>query len=111
MVAAVRPAGAAVGYRAPAKLAAPDHQRAVEQTARLEISQQRGDALIGLRGARLMVPVALRVPVPVIGVHTVAVPDLHEPDPALHQAARQQAAAAEISGYGIVEPVQFFRGV
>src|SRR5436305_5757149 len=46
VVAAVRAAGAAIGYGAPAKFAAPDYQCAIEQAARLEIREQRGDALV-----------------------------------------------------------------
>ena len=43
VVAAVRPLG---GRRA-AELAAPDHQRVVEQAARLQVVQQAGDRLVG----------------------------------------------------------------
>ena len=45
MVAAV---GAALHHRRAAKLAAPDHQRVVEQAALLQILDQRGAGLVGV---------------------------------------------------------------
>ena len=36
--------------RQPAELAAPDHQRLVEQAALVEVRQQAGDRLVGLAG-------------------------------------------------------------
>ena len=96
VVAAFGAAGAAVGDGTAAEFAAPDHQRGVEQAAGFEVGQQAGDAFVGLRGAGEVVLVAGDVAVPIVGIHAVAVPDLDETNAALDQAARQQAAAAEI---------------
>ena len=56
-----------------------------------------------------MVSVALLVAVPVGRVLAVAAPHLHEADAALDQAARQQAAAAEVRADRVVEAVELLR--
>ena len=99
VVAPFRAVRAAVRCRAAAEFAAPDHQRGIEQAAGFQVRQQPGDGLVGLGRARLVVLVACDVAVPVVGIHAVAVPHLHEANAALHQPPRQQAAAAEIRAH------------
>ena len=84
MVAAV-----ALGHRRPAELAAPDHQRLVEHAALLQVLDQRGRALIDLRGRPLDVLLDAAVMVP------VAVVELDEPHAALGQPPGQQAVGRE----------------
>src|ERR1043166_961386 len=74
-----------------AELAAPDHQRAVEQATLLEIAQECGDRLV---------PRARKIPV--LGFDTIVIvprlagagPDLHEADAALEQPPRDQELPA-----------------
>ena len=95
------------GRRRAAELAAPEHQRVVEQAARFQIGQQAGDRLVDLGGV-LRVPllqVAVLVPLDL----AVAVRDLHEPHAALDEPPGQQALPAEVLGHRVVEAVQLVR--
>jgi hypothetical protein len=80
---------AALGGRGPAELAAPPHQRVVEQAAALEVAEQAGDGPIDLAGVLLVVAAEVGVPVPLDG--RVAVRHLDEAHAALDQAAGQEA--------------------
>ena len=75
-----------------AELAAPDHERAVEQAALLQIGQKRAGRLIGVLALRADVvgQVAMLVP--------AAVQDLHDAHAALDQPPRQQRACGERAG-------------
>src|SRR5262249_21147764 len=83
VVTALGAVSAAVGDGAAAEFAAPDDEGGIEESPRLQIGQQAGDRLIGLGGAQLVVLVAGDVAVPIVGVHAVAIPYLHETDSAL----------------------------
>jgi len=102
---------AAIDSRAAAELATPDYQRRIEQTAGLQIGEQPGDSFVGLGRSGLVIFVALDVTIPVVGVLPVAAPYLHETDAAFHQAARQQAPAAEVRTGRIVEAVELLGGI
>src|SRR5579883_2314460 len=73
----------------PAELAAPEHQRVVEQAALLQVDDQRRAGLVGLaaEGADAAGQAAVVVPAGVI--------ELDEPDVALGQPAGQQAVGGE----------------
>ena len=81
--------GVRLDHRRPAELAAPDHQRVVEQPALLEVAHQGGTGAVGLAALRLQTPLDVGVVVPPLVV------ELHEPYPALDQASRQQAVRGE----------------
>src|SRR4029453_11337528 len=105
MVASVRAARAAVRSRTATEFAAPYHERGLEEAAGLQVAKQTGNRLVGLGSSGLMVLVALRMAIPVGGVHSITVPHLHETDAALHQTARQQTSAAKVRTDRIVQPV------
>src|SRR6266705_962650 len=96
MVAAVRAAGSSIRGWAATEFAAPDYERRIQQTARFQVRQQTAHRLVGLRRPSLVILVILDMAIPVRRVHSIARPDLHETDTALHQPAGQQAAAAEV---------------
>ena len=95
-----------LGRRLAPELAAPHHQRLVEQAALLEVLQQPRDRLVG--AARVVVvvllEVAVRVPVGVV-VRPARI-DLHEPHASLDQPPREQALAAELLGARVVDAVE-----
>ena len=72
-----------------AELAAPDHQRVVEQAALLQIGDQRGARLIGLAALPLMPRRQVVVLIPALVI------ELDELHAALGQPARQQAVRRE----------------
>ena len=83
-VAMMIPAGGPFAHRRAAKLAAPDHQRVVEQAAGLEVAQKRGDGPVALAGMGAVVEdVAVIVP----GL-VVPVVDLDDANAALDQALK-----------------------
>ena len=95
---ALRVAGAA-------ELAAPDHERVVEQAALLEILHQRGGGLVGLAALVANAGGETAVVVPALVV------ELDEADAAFGQAARQQAVGGECAGGAAVGAVEVERGV
>ena len=104
--------GTGLHRRRPAELAAEDHQRLVEQAARLQIIQQRRDRAVHLVG-QLLVDHDVVVVVPRLAVAEV---ELHDADATLHQAPRQQAPAAEVGiavtaadGVGFLREIERFR--
>src|SRR5262249_57869824 len=83
---------AAVGvlaHRGAAELAAPDHHRVVEQSAPLQIAQQRGGGAVAAAAHARVVPLQVAVGVPLA---TAAAVDLDEADAALHEPAGPPAA-------------------
>ena len=97
---------AGLGDRQAAELAAPDHQRLVEQPALVEVGQQAGDRLVGLAGELLVVPLDVGVAVPgELVVHAARV-DLDEADAALDQAAGRQALAGDVVATRVVDAVE-----
>ena len=86
MVAAV---GAALDHRRPAELAAPDHQRVVEQAALLQVLDQRRAGLVGVLAILLEIRHEVAVLVPRL------VEQLDEPDAPLDQPAGEQAVVGE----------------
>src|SRR5262249_31963072 len=94
---------AALAHRRPAKLAAPDHQRAVEQATPLQVLEQSGDRPIALAAVLGMVPLPIGVRVPfAAGAHV----DLHAADAALHEPSGQQTVAAVVLGLRTVHTVE-----
>ena len=96
---------AAVGVlavRRAAELAAPDHQRVVEQPARAQVRQQAGDRPVDGPGVPGVAGLQAAVLVP------VAVRQLDEADAGLDEAPGQQALAAEVGGRRVVEAVEAF---
>ena len=71
-----------LGDGRPAELAAPDHQRVVEQAALLQVGQERGDRPVPLAGELAVVRFEVVVVVPGLAG---AAPDLDEPHAALEQ--------------------------
>ena len=92
---------AALGHRHAAEFASPDHQRALEQPAPLQVFEQAGDRLVGPAAHHGMVRLDVVVGVPAVDVARV---ELNEPDSALDQPARQQAAGAELGGPRLIQP-------
>ena len=87
MIAAI--VAAALHHRRAAKLAAPEHERVVEQAALFQIAHQRGAGLIGVLA--VLGEVLLEIAVLVPGF----VEQLHETHAALEQAPGQQAVVGE----------------
>src|SRR6266511_3236989 len=79
-----------------AKFTAPQHQRAVEQSASLQILQEPRDGLVGFRGFAEMIlfDVIMRVPLQV--ARPAAGNDTNKAHAIFHQLARQQTAPAII---------------
>ena len=102
---------AAFAHRRAAELAAPDDERAVEHAALLQVFQQAGDRAIGFAAVARMVAFHVGMGVPFAAGAEV---ELHEPHAALDQPAGQQAVAAGVRGFFLVEAVEaarFFRFV
>src|SRR5262245_26140401 len=88
----------ALGICGAPKLAAPDHQRVVEETALFEVLDQRGAGLVGgfglcldpIRQAAVMVPVAMT--------------KLNEAHAALSQSSSEQAIVRirRLAGFGAI---------
>ena len=95
-----------LGDRQPAELAAPDHQRLVEQPALVQIGEQAGDGLVGLAGELLVISLDVDVSIPGELVLHAARVDLHEPDAALDQPPGHQALAGDVVAPRVVEAVQ-----
>ncbi len=97
---------AAVGVlavRRAAELAAPDHQRVVQQPPSAQVGQQAGDRPVDGPGVAGVAGLQAAVLVP------VAVRQLDEADAGLDEAPGQQALAAEVGGRRVVEAVQLLR--
>src|SRR5581483_2003587 len=62
----------AIRDRRPAEVASPDHERAFEQAAGLQVGQQSGDGLVHTSRHALVILVALGVPVPVVTIQQPA---------------------------------------
>ena len=81
-----------------AELGGPDDERVVEQSAGLEVDQERGRGLVEDRAVAVVVGLDAAVAVPVehaLAHREGAVEQRDEPDPALQQPAGEQAIAAE----------------
>src|SRR5204863_10023512 len=96
-----------LGHGQPADLAAPVHNRGVEQAARLEVLHERGGGLIGLAAAIDEVLRDALVVVPDLAVDE----ELDETHAALDEAAGDQATRAIFARDGIVQAVKLFRGL
>src|SRR5439155_13279190 len=81
--------------------------RGVEQAARLKLLHQRGGRLISLAAAIDEVLRDALVVVPDLAVDE----ELHETDAALDEAAGDQATGAVFARDGIVQAVEFLRGL
>src|SRR5215472_10584584 len=81
---------ASLGDGHAAKLAAPDHQRAVQQAPLLQVFDQGRCRLIRLTGTVAKAVLQVRMCIP----NLVLDEDLHEANTALNQASRHQAALA-----------------
>jgi hypothetical protein len=79
------------GDRGPAKFAAPQHQRTVEEAAPLQVGEERGDGFVPLAGQLFVRPFEAVVVVPRL---PGSAPHLHEPYPALDQSARVEQLPA-----------------
>ena len=77
-----------------AELAAPDDERAVEESPLLEIGQEASGRLVGVVALRADVARQIVVLVP------AAMQDLHGADAALDKPAGQQSAGCECAGLG-----------
>ncbi len=96
-------AGAALGHGHAAELAAPDDERALEQAAALQVGEQGGDGFVGFgaHGGVVRFDVVVGIP-----AGEVAGVELDEADPALDEAAGEEASGAEVGGDGVVEAVE-----
>ena len=89
--------------RRPSELAAPDHERLLEEPARLQVLKESGDRKIRrAAGGAQAGPELPRMMVP----RVAAVEDLDKADAPLHQAAGHQALPAIGRGAGFVESIQ-----
>ena len=92
--------------RLAAELAAPDHERLVEQAAALEVLEQARDRLVGAARVELVVHLEVAVRVPRLVVVAAAGVDLHESHAALNQPPREQQLVAELAGAVLVAAVE-----
>src|SRR6202007_2400253 len=92
MVAAETARQITLAVRGAAELAAPDHQRVVEQPALLEIANETGAGLVHGVDLSPYVVHHLRMLVP------AAMEELHEADAAFDQPPGQKAVAGEAAG-------------
>ena len=76
----IAPVARALHQRLAAKLAAPDHERFIEQAALFEIAEQRGDGLVDLGTVNLQVLLDAVVRVPVLLLMSATVINLHDMD-------------------------------
>ena len=97
---------AALAHRRPAELAAPDHQRRVEQPAPFQVLQQTRDRLVALAAVQGVVALDVAVGVPLAAGAAV---QLHEADAALDQPPRQKAIAADALRRLVVQAVELRR--
>ena len=100
-----------LGGRLPAELAAPDHQRLVQQAAMLEVLKQPGDRLVGAAGVIGVILNQVAMGVPIVVIVRSAGIQLHEADSPLDQPSGEQAAAAEVRGLLVVDAVEGLRVV
>ena len=100
------PVGALAGG-ASAEFTAPNDQRIVKQSARLEVRQKRANRFVGCSSIFTVALFEFAVLVPVQSV-ALATLDLDEADTPLGQASCQQAAIAETLAVTVVEAVHFF---
>ena len=82
--------------RCPAEFRGPDDQRFIEHPARLEVGDERREALIGAGGVGAVIAneaaaVAMRIPFAAGGT----IQDLNEPHTVFHEAARGEAGEAD----------------
>src|SRR5262249_39338679 len=61
-------AGGVLGGRLPAKLAAPDDDRLIQQATALQVLQERSDRLVGVSGMPVVIDLHVGVGVPVVVV-------------------------------------------
>src|SRR3954453_7676588 len=85
-----------LSIRRAAELAAPNHERIVEQTALLQVSQQRGAGAVAIGTEGLMALVVVLMRIPRLLVFRVGVIDLNKSHAALGQAAGEQARLAKM---------------
>ncbi len=90
----------------PAELAAPDHQRLVEQSALVEVRQQAGDRLVGLAGELLVISLDVDVAIPGELVFHAAGVDLDETHASLDQAPGRQALARDMVAARVADAVE-----
>jgi hypothetical protein len=105
VVIAARFAGIAdLAHRSATKLTAPHHKRVVQQTALLQVADQRRSGLVNLARHLIERLAEVRVMVP------IGVIELHEAHPALHQSPRQQTVVciASLSGFGPIQLQRLF---
>ena len=91
-----------------AEFATPDDEGLVQQSARLEISEQPGDGLVDCmaEGGVLGLDVGMAVP-----LTTSAAVELHEAHAALDESPGKEAVATEDRGRFVVQSVEFSSGL
>src|SRR3954452_16285643 len=89
---------AALCLRRPAKLAAPDHERLIQQATLLQILNKRSNWLVRLGRHTMMVLLDILVSIPLHVAGTAARHHANKTDALLHHAARQQATTTVIVG-------------
>src|SRR4051794_30286515 len=105
VVAAILP----LGQRGASELAAPHHQRRIEQPARAQILQQSRDGLVRLTGHLGMSAHQVEMRVVPIVAHVGARVELDEPDPSLYQPPRQKTLPSEIVRRTLADAVELLR--
>src|SRR6202044_1314776 len=83
----------ALGHRSAAKLAAPNHQRLIEQASGFQVLQEPRDWLVHGAGVVFMTDAEAAVLVPAVAARGRTA-NLHETHAALHQPPRQQTGVA-----------------
>jgi hypothetical protein len=92
---------AAIGLRAiwrASELAAPDHERLVQQPALLEVAEQTGNRFVSGKATLLETLVEIAMVVPIV------VADLDETHASLNETAGNQTLAAEVVGSSFPTP-------
>src|SRR5215471_21133803 len=110
VVASLSAARTAIRHGTAAELAAPDHERRIEQAACFEVDQQPGNAVVRLCRPSQVIRVARDMAVPIVGIHAVAVPHLYEANAAFNQTPREQTSPSEVGCLGILQAVEFLCG-
>src|ERR1043165_5490318 len=102
------PSRRVLGPGGSSEFARPDHQRAVQQSALLQIPNKAGDGLVGLPAERRVAfHVAMGIPGPVASTR---VTKLDEPDAAFDQPARQEELLAKIVRFLLANSVEALDG-
>src|SRR4029453_18259264 len=97
--------------RRPPELPSPKHQCLAQQTASLQVLQERGNRLVHRVRVDSMTCLQAAVLIPTVDALPRGRKQFDKSHPSLNHAARQQALPAELFSIRLVQPVEFPRGL